>query len=234
MPSAADVAQRALEARALLVEQRVLGLVGGREVRVDGVELEVRAGQQLRQRAAQVVVAEAEPVHAGVDLQVVAERAAVARGRRLHARAPRRASRSSASGVQSNTPSRSLTLERAEDQDRRAHAGRAQRDAFLDVGARQQSRAGVLERERRPGRAPWPYALALTTAMTPGGVAGALAPRGSRRSLRKFDLSAREIDARDGRADHRRDDRYVGASHGSAAAAHARPARGSRTACTRG
>ena len=54
---------------------------------------------------------------------------------------------------QSNTPSRSLTLKRAEHQNVGADAGRAQRRAFLDVGARQQIGAGVFERARHLARA---------------------------------------------------------------------------------
>ena len=47
---------RLLEFRTLLFEQRVLGLVGGREVRVDRFELEVRAAEQIGKRPLQVLV----------------------------------------------------------------------------------------------------------------------------------------------------------------------------------
>ena len=83
----------------------------------------------------------------GVDLQVIANALPVARGRGLHGRA--------APGVeivgvrrQSNRPSRSLTLNAPNTRISAAHAGRAQRRAFFDVGARQQFGAGVLERAR--------------------------------------------------------------------------------------
>ena len=39
--------------------------------------------------------------------------------------------------------------ERAEDEDRNAHARASQDDAFLDVGAREHRRTGLLEREGR-------------------------------------------------------------------------------------
>ena len=58
--------------------------------------------------------------------------------------------------------------ERAEHEDLGPDAGGAQRRALLDIGARQQIGAGVLERARDLA-APCPYAFALTTAMTPGG-----------------------------------------------------------------
>ena len=50
--------------------------------------------------------------------------------------------------AQSNRPSRSLTLERAEHEDPGPDAGRPQRGALLDVGAGQQVGARVLERAR--------------------------------------------------------------------------------------
>ncbi len=69
-----DVASALLESNALLFEQRAVGIVGGREMRVDRGELEIRALEQLRKRAPQVVEPETEPVHAGVDLQVIRQR----------------------------------------------------------------------------------------------------------------------------------------------------------------
>ena len=77
-----------LEPAPLFVEQRRLGLVGGAEVRVHGVEPQVRAGEQLRQRARQVVVTEAEPVEAGVDLEVIGERRAARAAPRLPSARP--------------------------------------------------------------------------------------------------------------------------------------------------
>ena len=61
------------EPRALHLEQWVAGLVGGSKMRVHGVEREIGAGQERRQRPLQVVVAEAEPVHAGINLEVIAQ-----------------------------------------------------------------------------------------------------------------------------------------------------------------
>ena len=55
----------------------------------------------------------------------------------------------------SNTPSRSLIAERAEDQNRQPDAGGAEDDALLDVGAGEHRRACALERQRHlgaPGR----------------------------------------------------------------------------------
>ena len=144
---------RARIARRCSLEQRRLGIVGGREVRVDRIELEVLAGQQLRQRPPQVVEPEAEPVHAGVDLQVIAEPLLVARGRRLHgARRARRRDRRRQAAVEQAVEI--ADAQRAEDEDVGPDAGGAQRGAFLDVGARQQVGAGVLERPRhlRPRR----------------------------------------------------------------------------------
>ena len=87
-----------LESRALRLEQLVSGLVGGAEMRVHRVEREVRAGEQLRQRPPQVVVPEPEAVHAGVDLEVIAQRRAALGRAGLQRRARRPGSRSSASG----------------------------------------------------------------------------------------------------------------------------------------
>ena len=147
-----DLRQRAIESHALLVEQRAAGIVGGREVRVDGLELEVLAREQLRQRAAQVVEPESEPVHAGVDLQVVAQPLLVAGGGRLHRLrgAGRRDGRRQPAVEQAVEIA---DAERAEHQDLGPHAGGAQHRSFLDVGAGEQIGAGLLERARHLARA---------------------------------------------------------------------------------
>src|SRR6266511_2235724 len=75
--------QRLLEAFPLSLEQRMLRIVRGCEVRVDGIDLEVAAGDDLRHRAIEIVEAEAEPVHAGVNLQMTAQFEAARGGRRL-------------------------------------------------------------------------------------------------------------------------------------------------------
>ena len=117
-PQRAERRQRAIEPRALLFEERRLRIVGGREVRVDGVEPQVSAAEHLRHRPPQVVVPEAEPVHAGIDLQVAAQRDAARR-------APRRSSARAAAGVETVGVSRCVEdaveiadAERAEHQNR--------------------------------------------------------------------------------------------------------------------
>ena len=109
-PSAAMVATAPLEAHALLIEDRAVGIVGRREVRVHRVELEIpsRPGAPAT-IVSQVVEPETEAIHPGVDLQVIAKALAAAR--------PPPAPRRAAPGVemvgvsaQSNRPSRSLTL----------------------------------------------------------------------------------------------------------------------------
>src|SRR3954469_15952115 len=80
---------RSFESRALRFEQLMPRLIGGAEVRVNGVKGEILTGEQRRQRAFQVVVSEPKPIHAGVDLQVVMQRRA-ALLRRLLQRVARR------------------------------------------------------------------------------------------------------------------------------------------------
>src|SRR4051812_20012776 len=79
-----DVSDCALEPKPLNVEERRLGIVRSGEVRVHSVELEIRARQQLRQRALQIVVPEPEPVHPRIDLQVIPETLLAARRSGLH------------------------------------------------------------------------------------------------------------------------------------------------------
>ena len=142
-----NLAARRVEADALLVEQRRLRIVSGREVRVDGLEVEVLAGEQLRQRPPEVVEAEAEPVHAGVDLQVIADALAVLLRRRLHrVRGAGRGDGRRQAAIEQ--PVQIADAQRAEHQDVAAHTRRPQRRAFLDVGAGEQIGAGVFEGER--------------------------------------------------------------------------------------
>ena len=95
---------------------------------------------------------EAEPVHARVDLEMAARAA-------RRARAAAASSARAAAGVETVGVSRCVEhaveiadAERAEHEDRNRHAGVAQRDALLDVRARQHRRARRFE--RRPDRAP--------------------------------------------------------------------------------
>ena len=114
---------------------------------VDRLEIQVLAGQQSGQRAPQVVEAEAEPVHPGVDLQVVADAALVLLRRGLHRE------RGAGGRDRRRQPAVEQAVEiadaqRAEDEDVGAHAGGAQRRAFLDVGAGEQIGARLFQRER--------------------------------------------------------------------------------------
>jgi hypothetical protein len=59
-----------LESLALLVEGRTLRLVGGREMSVRRLNRQVPACGDFWQCPADVVMTEAKPVHAGVNLQV--------------------------------------------------------------------------------------------------------------------------------------------------------------------
>ena len=70
---------RRLEARTLLIEQRMGRALRGGEVRIYGVDLQRAAPHEIGQRLAEIVVAKAEAVHPGIDLDVHAE-LAVARG----------------------------------------------------------------------------------------------------------------------------------------------------------
>ncbi len=195
------VNQRLLEAEALLVEQRRLRIVGGGEVRVHRRELEVGTGQQLRQRSAHVVEAEAQPVHPGVDLQVISQPLVVLPGRRLNR--PR--------GARGRNGRRQAAVEEAveiadaqrpEHQDLRAHAGLAQRVPLLDVGAGHQIGARLFERQRHLSRS-----VSVGIGFHDGDHA--------RRAITRFrgevlddaavvGLERVEIDPRDGRPNHRR------------------------------
>src|SRR4030095_11825591 len=66
-----DDCPNSVEAFALRVENGAFRDVSRREVRVDRVELQIRARKQARQGATQIVVTKPEAVHACVDLQVI-------------------------------------------------------------------------------------------------------------------------------------------------------------------
>ena len=57
-----DLCQGALEADSLFVEEQRLRLIRGGKVRVDRFEIEIRAGEEIGQRPAQIVEAESEAV----------------------------------------------------------------------------------------------------------------------------------------------------------------------------
>jgi hypothetical protein len=118
-------------------------------MRVDRLEPQVRAGEQLRQRAAQIVVTKTKAVHPRVYLQVIAKDRAVRCGRRLHG----------AGGGRRRDCRRQRELEqsvevadaqRAEDQNWHADPCPPENDGFLDVSACEQIRARGFERERDP------------------------------------------------------------------------------------
>ena len=97
-------------------------------------------------------MAEPEPVHAGVDLQVIADRRLTPRRGRLHrargaGRRDRRRQRELEQAVEI------ADAQRAEHENRHAHAGLPEHDALFDIGARQHRRARLLERERDAWRA---------------------------------------------------------------------------------
>ena len=136
-----------LEPLVLLGHQRVLGNVGCREVRVHRRELEVRAGEQLADHAGQVVMAKAEPVHAGVDLQVVSH-AQPAPGRLALDGRPRRRGGDGRGEAVVEQAGQLADAQRAEDEDLGGHAAAPEHDRLLDVGAREHRRARALEGAR--------------------------------------------------------------------------------------
>ena len=114
-------------------------------MRVDRVELEVRAVEQIGQRTAQVVGAKTETVHAGVDFQVIPDALLVAGGGGLHGDggAGRRNRRRQAAVEEAVEVA---DAQRAEHENLALDAGRPERGALFDVGARQQVGARALER----------------------------------------------------------------------------------------
>ena len=109
----------------------------------------------------------------GVDLQVVADALLVARRRGLHGACAAPGVEMVGVSRQSNRPSRSLTLERAEDEDLGARRRRARSAAPSSMSAHaSRSRAGVLRARAPPRPRRGRSAFALTTAITPGGAPG--------------------------------------------------------------
>ncbi len=147
-----QVPPHALEPQALLLHQRMVGHVGRGEVRVDADELQVRARQQLRERARQVVVPQAQPVHSGVDLQVILQTRPAPGRRFLQRPAGRRRGDGRRQAVLEDAGD-VADAERAEDEDLAANAGAPQHDRLLDVRARQHRGAGVFEGQADGGRA---------------------------------------------------------------------------------
>ena len=125
-----------LEAPALPLEEGMIGTLRRREVGVDGIDPE-RSGVAHPERGQgppQVVVAEAEPVHSRVDLDVHPE-AASARRRRGAEPARGRGRRDGRRQPVSEHPVEVAHAERSEYEDRGPDARLAQLDALLDVGA---------------------------------------------------------------------------------------------------
>ena len=103
----------------------------------------------------------------GVDLQVIAERRPVLRGGRLHgARRGRRRDRRRQRELEQAVEI--ADAQRAEDQNRHAHAGAAQHDRPPRCPRTPAWSAPACSSASATRSAPWPYALALTTAMTLG------------------------------------------------------------------
>ena len=166
MPSCGSVVRTRSKRSPLLGKELVLGIVGGREVGVDGVDDDVGARRDLRQRVLEVVVAETEPVHAGVDLEVAAQRHVVA-GRSGLERASGAGRRDRRRQIVLEDAVEVADAERAEDQHRCPDARLPQDDGFLDVGAGEHRRPCLLERQRDLRRAV-PVAIGLDHRDDPG------------------------------------------------------------------
>ena len=156
------------------------------------------AGRDLRERPIDVVVAEAEPVHASVDLEVAPERDAPGHGGGLQgARRAGRGNRRRQAVLEH--PVEVTDAQGAEHEDRRPHARLSQDDGFFDVRAREHRGTGVLERARHLRRA-----MAVGIGLDDGDNSrrgpvsrGEIANDGAIVGAHRV-----EIDARDGRPDH--------------------------------
>ena len=137
---------RFVEPRTLFEKGRMLGIVRGREVRVDGVERQLAAVGELRDRPLDVVVTKTEAVHPGIDLQVTGDAHLVARGRGLH-RARRGRSGDSRRQMVGEQAVQIADTQGTEDQDGRSDTGVPQHDPLFDVSTRQHRGAGFLEGE---------------------------------------------------------------------------------------
>ena len=177
-----------LESLALRVKQRRIRIVGRREMRVDGDDLQIAAGDQLGQRELEVVVPQPEPVHARVDLQMTAKPRRHVSPPRLAATGRRRGSRWSASGCgRTRRRPRSRRARRRSESRSVTPAFRSTTASSMSAHARIFAPASCSA--SATAGAPWPYALALTTAMMPGVGEPALFERNSEMA-RKFDWSA--------------------------------------------
>ncbi len=135
----------------------MFGIVCGREVCVDSVDREVLASCNLGQRPRQVVVAEPEAVHAGVDFQMamqspVLRRKASELGLTLFRGGAGegvggRRCRDRGSQTEFEDTVEIADAERAEDEDRNPRAGAAKDDALFDIGAGQHGGARAFERK---------------------------------------------------------------------------------------
>ena len=83
MPSCASLTVAASKRRRCSPKSGCSGVVGSSEMRVDRVDRSERLAASGGIVAIELVVAEAETVHAGVDLEVAGEADAAARGRQF-------------------------------------------------------------------------------------------------------------------------------------------------------
>ena len=129
--------------------------LGRGEVGVDRIHRQMTRADHRGKRRAEVVAAEAEPVHPGVDLQVDPDADAARRGRLLQCTSRGRGRDGWRQAVLED-PREVAHAERAEHENGRGHPGRAELDAFLDVraGQRRRRRGGCARRPRRGGWRP--------------------------------------------------------------------------------
>jgi hypothetical protein len=144
-------------------------------------------------------VAEPEPVHPGIDLQMKADRRAVPccgglHGARGRWRGDRRRQREFEDAVEI------ADAERAEHENRHAHARLPQDDPFLDIRARQHRRSRVLERQSNARRA-----MTVGVCFHHRDDAGRSPPRFTRKvSLDRGEIAAQriEVNTGDGASNH--------------------------------
>ena len=174
-------------------------------MRVDGFEAQGVAREEFRQCSAQVIVSKPEAIHPGIDLQMVPDRFLVPSRGALHgAHGGRRRNRRRQRELEE--PIEVADAQRAEHQNGRAHAGAAQHDRLLDVGAREQIRARRFERERH-ALGSMAIGVGLDHGDHPGhGAARTFWIRGAR--FEKFlyrlevGLQRRQVNVRDGASDY--------------------------------
>jgi hypothetical protein len=161
------------------------------------------ARQQFGQRPAEIVVAETETIHPGVDFQVIAQRGAMLRGRRLH-RARRRRRRDRRRQRILEQTLQIADAQRTKDKDRQAHAGAPQHHALFDVRTGEHRRPRLLERDPHgPGSVP--VGVGFDNGDDRRAAGSGLRAAGQERSNRsKVGLQRAEVDVRDSAADHQR------------------------------